>query len=85
MSRLIQKTIVIYAFTFLRDDKYQWFLISLFLILSTLSFERNFNLHSYYNEDIQLIHNSFRALCLWTNLVLFISKVFDQANFNGGL
>ena len=85
MSRLIQKTIVIYAFTFLYDDNSQWFLISLFLILSILSFERNFHLHSYYNEDIQFIHNCFRALCLWSTIALSISKVFDLANFNGGL
>jgi hypothetical protein len=52
ISRFIQKTIVVYAFTFLNQDDQQWFLIFLFLVLSALTFERYFYLHSYYDEGI---------------------------------
>lgn len=43
---------VVYAFTFLSDKDQQWFLIVLFLIMTSLTFERYIYLQSYFNKTI---------------------------------
>jgi len=75
LQRLIQKIIVVYALSFLNDERQQWFVIVLYFVLSVLTFERYFYLRSYHNEKIQLQHIVYRAVCLWSNVAILISKI----------
>ena len=75
VQRLIQKVIVVHVFSFLNDESQQWFVIVLYFVLSALTFERYFHLRSYHNESVQLQHNVYRAVCLWSNVAILISKL----------
>jgi hypothetical protein len=75
VQRLIQKVIVVHVFSFLYDESQQWFVIVLYFVLSALTFERYFHLRSYHNESVQLQHNVYRAVCLWSNVAILISKL----------
>ena len=75
VQRLIQKVIVVHVFSFLNDESQQWFVIVLYFVVSALTFERYFYLRSYHNESVQLQHNVYRAVCLWSNVAILISKL----------
>jgi uncharacterized membrane protein YbjE (DUF340 family) len=85
VQRLIQKVIVVLVFSFLYDESQQWFVIVLYFVLSALTFERYFHLRSYHNETVQLQHNVYRAVCLWSNIAILISKLLQNTSYNGGL
>ncbi len=75
IQRLTQKIICVFIFLFLNDADQQWFIIILYFILSALTLERYFHLRSFHNEIIQLQHNIYRAVCLWSNIAILISKI----------
>jgi hypothetical protein len=76
---------VVLVFSFLYDESQQWFVIVLYFVLSALTFERYFHLRSYHNETVQLQHNVYRAVCLWSNVAILISKLLQNTSYNGGL
>lgn len=85
VQRLLQRIILSYAYSFLYEEKSQWFLIAISIILAGITLERFFSLQSYYNEDIQRLQCILRGVGLWSTLILFLSKLFQGTDFNGGI
>lgn len=85
VQRFIQKLVLTYAYCFLNDENQQWFLIAISVMVAGITLERFFTLRSYYNEEIQRLHCILRGLGLWSTLILFLSKLLAETDYNGGI
>ena len=79
------KIILNYLFTFFTKDEYIWFLITVLVTLSTITYLKFRYGWPYYNEKVSKVFNMTTGLFSWTSWVLLLAKLLENTDFNGAL
>ena len=82
---VLLKIILTYMYVFVGQDRYQWILIAMLLILSFTAYTNFRNHWPYYNDKMNRFFCVLTGIFFWSNVVLFIAKVLENTEFSGAL
>lgn len=70
---------------FFAGEKNHWFSIAMLNIFGIIAYYKYKTTWPYYNENMNKFYCSGVALFVWANFCLFLCKILEQTQFNGGL
>lgn len=80
---IISKLIATIIFSFYQDAQYDWFLIVVIILLSSMQFFKHFLDKPNYNKSLQLYLSVLNGIYFWTCFVILIAYVFADYKFKG--
>ena len=82
---LLLKVVILFSFTFLYDESFQWVLIVLINLTSVIVYQAYRYSWVFYSDHVNKVFAVTMGIMVWGNFVLIIVKWLENSNFSGGL
>lgn len=82
---IYEKIVLTYIYAFVNGQDYHWPLIVILFVLSYIGYTTFSNHWPYYNDKMTIYMSVIAGIYVWGNICLIVTKILENAPFNGAL